>query len=213
MKLYTYFRSSTSYRLRIALACKKLNYEAEYVSLPQMEHRSPEYLRINPQGLLPTLIDDDGTVVTQSLAILEYLDARYPEPPLLPTGLSDITYVREIAQIIACEIHPVNNVRVLKYLTETLHLPQESKNQWYQHWIAEGLSKVEDFLKLRNKHDRYCLDDQLSIADICLVPQIFNAQRFNCPLDDYANIMRIYDNCMQLSVFTAASPARQADAF
>ena len=212
MKLYTYFRSSTSYRVRIALAYKELAYDAEYVSLTSMAHRSADYLKVNPQGLLPAFIDDDGTVVTQSLAILEYLDAKYPEPSLLPAALGELTYVRELSQIIACEIHPVNNVRVLNYLTGEMQQSEERKVAWYQHWIAEGLSKVEDYLNARQLHGRYCLGDSLTMADICIAPQIFNAQRFKCPLGDYPTVMGIYEACMALEPFSSTAPGQQADA-
>lgn len=212
MKLYTYFRSSTSYRLRIALAYKNLRYQAEYVSLPAGAHDDPAYRALNPQGLLPTLIDDDGAVVTQSLAILEYLEEKYPRPALLPTDLAGKTYVREISQLIACEMHAPNNLRILKYLGGPLGQDEGARNAWYRHWVAEGFGRLEAFLRARGLYGRFCHGDRPTLADVCLVPQVFNARRFDCPLDAYPELMRIHDECMSLEAFSVSAPGSQPDA-
>lgn len=213
MKLYTFFRSSTSYRLRIALAYKGLAYEAVYTSLPKMEHKAPDYVALNPQGLVPALVADDGKVYTQSMAMIEWLDERYPEPPLMPAGREDKWYVRSVSQIIGCEIHPLNNVRVLKYLKSAYGLDDQKVNHgWYAHWIAEGLGGLEGFLAVQKRVGRYCLGDKVSIADVCLVPQIFNAQRFDCDLNSYPLTMRIFEECMALRAFSETQPSRQPDA-
>lgn len=212
MELYGFFRSSTSYRLRIALALKGLDYEPHYVSLPKMEHRAPEYLAINPQGLLPTLVDE-GQAYTQSLAILEYLDEAYPEPPFLPQDPKGRALVRSLAQVIACEIHPLNNVRVLKYLQGTWNFSDEDRDAWYRHWMAEGLQKFEATLAHEGTAGRYSFGDQVGLADICLVPQIFNAQRFKCPLADYPRTLAIFEACLALPAFETTQPKYQPDAF
>ncbi len=212
MRLYTFFRSSTSFRLRIALAWKGLAYEAVYTSLPKMEHKHAAYLALNPQGLVPALVDD-GQVYTQSMAMIEWLDERYPEPPLMPHGRDERWYVRAVSQIIGCEIHPLNNVRVLKYLKSAYGLDDDKVNRgWYAHWIAEGLGGLEAFLAAHKRTGRYCLGDRVSMADVCLVPQLFNAQRFDCDLKPYPLTLRIFEHCMALPAFSEARPSRQADA-
>jgi len=210
MQFYGFFRSSTSYRLRIALALKGLDYEAHYVSLPKMEQRSAAYLAINPQGLVPTLVDE-GRAYTQSLAIMEYLDERHPEPPLLPRDLHQRAYVRSLSQIVACEIHPLNNVRVLKHLQGRWGFSEDDRDTWYRHWIAEGLRNLEATLIHERLHGRFCLGDAPGMADICLVPQIFNAQRFDCPLQDYPVTMAIFEACMALPAFEQTQPKHQPD--
>lgn len=211
MQLYGFFRSSTSYRLRIALALKGLDYEPHYVSLPKTEQRSPAYLAINPQGLVPTLVDE-GRTYTQSLAIMEYLEERHPEPPLLPRDLHQRAYVRSLCQVIACEIHPLNNVRVLKYLQGQWNFSDADRDAWYRHWIAEGLHSLEQSLVAEKLHGRFCLGEQPGLADICLVPQIFNAKRFDCPTDDYPITMAIFEACMALPAFERTQPKYQPDA-
>lgn len=213
MKLYTFFRSSTSYRLRIALAWKKLPYEPVYTSLPGMKHKDPAYLKLNPQGLVPALVSDEGKVYTQSMAMIEWLDERYPEPPLMPKGREDKWYVRAVSQIIGCEMHPLNNVRVLKYLKSAYGLDDGKVNgDWYPHWVAEGFQGLEGFLQSERRSGAYCLGDQVTMADICLVPQVFNAQRFNCDLKPYPATMAIFERCMKLPAFSDTQPSRQADA-
>ena len=213
MRLYTFFRSSTSYRLRIALAWKGLPYEAAYTSLPKMQHKDPAYTALNPQGLVPALVADDGKVYTQSLAMIEWLDERYPRPPLMPADADEKWYVRAASQIIACEIHPLNNTRVLKYLRSACGLSEAQVNgDWYGHWIAEGLAGLEGFLAAQKRSGKYCLDERVTMADVCLVPQVFNAQRFNCDLAPYARVMKIFEHCMALEAFSATEPSRQPDA-
>lgn len=213
MKLYTFFRSSTSFRLRIALAWKGLAYEPHYVSLPGMQHRAEGYLAVNPQGLVPSLVDEAGRVFTQSMAMIEYLDDRHPTPPLMPVGAEDKWYVRAAAQIIGCEIHPLNNVRVLKYLKSAFGIDDARINgDWYGHWISEGLAGFEQFLLAQGRTGRFCLGDQFTLADVCLVPQIYNARRFNCDLSAYPRTMAVFEAAAALDAVKAADPAGQGDA-
>jgi len=184
MKLYTFFRSSAAFRLRIALNYKGLAYEALPVSLPKNEHKLAGYLALNPQGLVPAL-DDRGTVLVQSLAMMEYLEETHPLPPLLPATAADRAYVRAVAQIIACEIHPLNNLRTLRYIKQRFALDEEGVNLWYRHWIAEGLGGLEAYVAGAKKSGKYCYRDQVTLADCCLVPQVFNAQRYQCELAPY----------------------------
>ncbi len=211
MQLYTYFRSSASFRVRIALNYKGLGYEPVSIDLPKGEHRADAYRAVNPQGLVPTLVDRDHRIV-QSLAILEYLEERYPEPPLLPSDPLDRAYVRALCGIVACEIHPLNNLRTLKHIRKAYGLDESGVNAWYRHWIAAGFEVIEGFLGSERRHGRYCLGDQVTLADCCLVPQVFNAKRYDCDLVPYPAAMRIFDACMLLPAFDAAQPARQPDA-
>jgi maleylacetoacetate isomerase len=212
-QLATFFRSSTSYRLRIALALKGLDWRPYYVSLPRMEHRASAYVALNPQGLVPTLVEADGAVLTQSLAIMEYLDEVYPQPPLLPADPVERAYVRALAQIVGCDIHPINNVRVLKYLSSRWQLSENDTREWYAHWIAEGFRGLESMLVRERRFGRFCIGDQVTLADVCLVPQIANARRFACDLSDYPRCVAIGDAAAELPAFKAAQPALQADAF
>ena len=213
MKLYSYFRSSASFRVRIALGLKGLPFEIVPVHLLRSggEQFKPEYRQLNPAGLVPTL-DDDGTVLQQSLAIIEYLDERHPSPPLLPAGAGDRARVRAIALAIACEIHPLNNLRTLKYLTDTLGASEEAKTAWYRHWAEDGLAAVEAMLAGDGRSGRFCHGDEPTLADCCLVPQIFNAQRFECRLGHVPRVMRVFDTCMTLPAFQRATPMAQPDA-
>jgi len=211
MKLYTFFRSSAAFRVRIALNCKGLAYEALPVSLPKGEHKLARYLTLHPQGLVPAL-EDGGNIYVQSLAIMEYLEETHPQPPLLPANAEDRAYVRALAQIIACEIHPLNNLRTLRYVKKSYGLDEEGINAWYRHWIAEGLAGLEAFVASANKSGRYCYRDQVTIADCCLVPQVFNAQRYQCDLAPYPAVMAIFAECMKLDAFIDAQPSRQPDA-
>ncbi len=210
--LYTFFRSSTSYRVRIALALKGLEWEARYVSLPAMEHRTPGYFDVNPQGLVPTLVEDDVTI-TQSLAILEYLEERYPEPPLLPADVAARAYVRGLCYIIGCDIHPLNNVRVLKWLRAEWQHNEDDTNAWYAHWIAEGFRSFEATLAKAARHGRYCLGDTITMADVCLVPQVANARRFNRDLGAFPVSVAIAERAAELPAFQRALPGDQGDAF
>lgn len=211
MKLYSYFRSSTSFRLRIALAYKELAHEITGVSLPGMKHKDPAFLALNPQGLVPALVDDDGMVTMQSLAMIEWLDEKYPAHPLMPRGVDERWYVRAVSQIIGCEIHPLNNVRVLKYIKNSLGATPEQNQQWYEHWIREGLTGLENFLVTQKRYGKFCLGDQFTMADVCLVPQIYNAKRFNCDLTPYPVVMQIFANCDALDCVRRTEPETQAD--
>ena len=210
MKLYTYFRSSAAFRVRIALNLKGLAYEPTFVHLAKGEHRQPEYTAVNPQALLPTLVVDHHALA-QSLAIIEYLEETHPQPPLLPNDAFGRARVRSLALIVACEIHPLNNPRVLKYVKNNLGHSQDEINAWYRHWIADGLAKLEAELREPGT-GRHCHGDAPGMADCCLVPQIFNAQRFECDLKPYATVMRVFDACMQLDAFDRAQPGKQPDA-
>jgi maleylpyruvate isomerase len=211
MRLYTFFRSSASFRVRIALNYKGLAYEPALVSLPKGEHLEAKYKAVNAQGLVPAL-DDAGHVLTQSLAIIEYLDEVHPGPKLLPADPFDRAYVRAFSQIVACEIHPLNNLRTLKHVRKTYGLDEEGVNAWYRHWIAEGFGMMEAFLARGKKHGKFCFRDQVTMADCCLVPQVFNAQRYNCDLKPYPTVMRLHEECMKLDAFIRAQPSKQPDA-
>lgn len=212
MELFGFFRSSASYRVRIALAFKGLPWTPHYVSLPRMEHRADGFLHLNPEGLVPALVDD-GQVLTQSLAIMEYLEETRPHPPLLPPDPAARAYVRAVSQIICCDIHPLNNVRVLKYLEKCLGQDEAGRNAWYAHWIAEGFRSIEATLSAKGLSGRFVLGDAPGMADVCLVPQVFNARRFDCDLTAYPVTMNIFENCMALDCFEATQPKYQADAF
>ena len=213
MKLYTYFRSSAAYRVRIALNLKGLDYEAVPVHLVRGggEHRQPAYLGLNPAGLVPAL-EDQGQVLTQSLAIIEYLEESHPQPALLPAAPLDRARVRAIAQAIACDIHPVNNLRVLQYLTRELDASEEQKNAWYRHWIGVGLQAVEAMLAGDARTGAFCHGDTPGLADCCLVPQVYNAKRFEVDLTPYPTLRRINDHCLSLPAFDLARPEKQGDA-
>ncbi len=211
MKLYTYFRSSAAFRVRIALNLKGLPYEAAFVHLAKGEHRVPTYGEINPQALLPTL-EDDGRLLTQSLAIIEYLDETRPTRPLLPTDAPGRARVRSLAMLVACEIHPLNNLRVLQHLKRALGQNDEQVNAWYRHWIADGLAKFEADLTTGGGTGKFCHGDAPTMADCCLVPQIFNAQRYQCDTASYPAAMRVFAQCMQLDAFERAQPSKQPDA-
>ena len=211
MKLYTYFRSSAAFRVRIALNLKGLKYQPQLVSLPKGAHRQAEYAKVNPQALVPTLVTDDGLHLAQSLAIIEYLDEVHPLPALLPKDVSGKARVRSLSLLVACEIHPLNNLRTLQYLKRELKLGEDQVNSWYRHWIAEGLGKLEAEMK-SPLTGRFSHGDAPTMADCCLVPQIFNAQRYECDLAPYPAAMRVFGECMKLDVFDRAQPSKQPDA-
>jgi len=208
VKLYTYFRSSASFRVRIALNLKGLPYQPVFVHLAKGEHRKPEYASVNAQALLPTLELDDGTRLTQSLAIMEWLDEKHPSPALLPKDALSRARVRAISDLIACEIHPLNNLRVLQHLKRALGQSQDQIDTWYRHWIADGLQKLEAELTA----SKFCHGDSPTMADCCLVPQIFNAKRYDSDLAPYPKTMRVFDNCMKIDAFDRAQPSKQPDA-
>lgn len=212
MKLYTYFRSSAAFRVRIALNLKGLAYRPVFVHLAKGEHRQPDYAAVNPQALVPTLELDDGTRLNQSLAIIEYLETLRPQPALLPQDALERARVRALALLVACEIHPLNNLRVLQHLKRGLGQSEEQIKAWYQHWVADGLAKFEAELGKGRPRGRFCHGDVPSLADCCLVPQIFNAMRYDCDLARYPNTMAAFEACMQLPAFDRAQPAKQPDA-
>lgn len=212
LKLYSYFRSSASFRVRIALELKGLPYEYAGVHLLKEGgmQLKPEYRALNADGVVPTLVAD-GKPLIQSMAIIEYLDETHPEPPLLPANALDRAIVRGLAQEIACEIHPLNNLRVLKYLKHTLGVAEEAKDAWYRHWIEQGFASLEGNLQQIGRVGRYAFGDTPTLIDLCLVPQVFNAHRFNVDLDRYPQITRIHAACMELEAFQKAAPAAQPD--
>ena len=210
MKLYTYFRSSAAFRVRIALNLKGLKYEPVFVHLAKGEHRQPQYAAVNPQALLPTLQLDDGTRLTQSLAIIEWLEEKHPTPPLLPKESTARARVRSLSYQVASEIHPLNNLRVLQHLKRALNQTQEQIDTWYRYWIADGLTKLEAELAVSS--GKFCHGDSPSMADCCLVPQIFNAKRYNSDLAPYPTTMRVFENCMKVEAFDRAQPSKQPDA-
>lgn len=211
LELYTYFRSSAAYRVRIALNLKGLRYEPRFVHLSKGEQHLPQYRKLNPQALVPTLVEA-GCVLTQSLAIIEYLEEAYPEPPLLPKDLKERAYARALALSIACDIHPLNNLRVIHYLKDTLNQSEPVRLCWIQHWIEEGFRAFEQCLEAQGRSGRFCLGDTPTLADICLVPQVFNARRFGCDLAVFPKIEAIDGHCLCLPAFQKAAPENQPDA-
>ena len=209
MKLYTYFRSSAAFRVRIALNLKGLQYEPVFVHLAKGEHRAAEFARINAQALLPTLELDGGARLSQSLAIIEYLDEQHPRPRLIPENRLDRARVRSLSYLVASEIHPLNNLRVLQHL-KRLGQTQEQIDTWYRFWIADGLAKLE--AELKGKAGKFCHGDAPTMADCCLVPQIFNARRYASDLAPYPTTMRVFEACMTLEAFDRAQPSKQPDA-
>ena len=210
LTLHTYFRSSAAFRVRCALNHKGLPYSPEIVWLLTDEQTSDAYRALNPQMLVPTLVDD-GRALNQSLAIIEYLDETKPGPKLLPADPLGRARVRSLSLLIACDVHPINNLRILKYLKRTLGQDQAAVDAWYRHWVAEGRAAFERELA-RGGTGRYCHGDTVTMADCCIVPQVFNAKRFECPLDAYPTTMRVFDALMALPAFDAAQPSRQPDA-
>ncbi|MDX5402103.1 MAG: maleylacetoacetate isomerase [Rhodobacterales bacterium] len=211
MKFYGYFRSSSSYRCRIAFNLKGVDYDFESVHLKQGAQKGPEFTAINPQRLLPALITDDGAELTQSLAILEWLDETHPEPALLPTDPVERARVRAFAQVIACEIHPLQNLRVLKYLADTFGADAAATTAWLTRWLTEGLEACEALLARRDRDSAFCYGDTPGLADVCLVPQIFSAQRFGVEISHLTRIAAIHARCEALPAFADAHPARQPD--
>lgn len=207
LTLYNYYRSSASFRVRIALNLKNLDFKEIPIHLVNNggEQHSPEYRAINPQGLVPTLIDDQK-IITQSLAIIEYLEDVHPTPALLPKDAFTKSFARSIAMIIAADIHPLNNSGVLKYLTNTFKISEEQKNEWYHHWIARGLAALEKKISTSNLSGDFCIGNTPSLADIFIVPQMYNAKRFECDTSPYPTLMRINEHCQQHPAFKKAWP-------
>ena len=214
MQLYTYFRSSASYRVRIAMNLKGLPYDPAFIHMPTGKHNEAAYGAVNPAKLVPALIDD-GHLLTQSLAIIEYLDETHPAVPMLPKTPLERARVRALSMLIACEIHPINNLRVLKYLSGTLKVTEDQKNVWYRHWVEDGLAKLEAMLNTGEsgaQTGKFCHGDTPGMADCCLVPQIANGKRFNCNFDHVPTVMGIWDECNKLEAFKKAGWQSQPDA-
>jgi maleylpyruvate isomerase len=213
MKLYTFFRSSASYRVRIALNLKGISYEQVPVHLRRGggEQLGAVYKAINPQALVPALADG-GRILTQSLAIMEYLDEKYPHPPLLPKDPADKALVRSMALIIACEVHPIQNLRVLNYVKSEYQQTDDQVNRWAQHWISLGFSALEQMVLSAPNRGKFCFGDSPTLADICLIPQLGNARRYHCDLAQYPTLMSIEKSCMAVPAFANAAPEKQPDA-
>ncbi len=209
MKLHNYFRSSASFRVRIALQLKRLPYDYVPVHIARGEHKLPGYAAMAADQLVP-LLEDGAVRLSQSMAIIEYLDETHPAPALLPADAHGRARVRALAQSIACEIHPLNNLRVLKYLTRELKLDEAARNAWYRHWVRDGLESFERQLA-QQAASRYCWGDTPTLADCCLVPQIFNGRRFDCNFDGLVRTMAAFDACMELEAFRAAQPSACPD--
>ncbi|MCD6025494.1 MAG: maleylacetoacetate isomerase [Solimicrobium sp.] len=210
LKLYSYFRSSASFRVRIVLNLKQLSYETVPIHLIKNggEQHDPDYLALNPSGVVPSL-EHNGKVLTQSNAICEYLNELHPEPALLPTDIVERAWVRSVCNLVAGDIHPLNNLRVLTYLTQSLEQDETQRKNWYQHWIKQGFDALEGLLS--QKAGNYCWDNTITLADAFVIPQIWNANRFKCSMTDYPLLRRIYNNAMQLSAFQQAAPEVQPD--
>ena len=211
MKLYGFFRSSAAFRVRIALNLKGLAYDNAFIHLRRRDQEKPEFLSVNPQGLVPALETDDGQVLIQSQAIVEYLDETHPQPPLLPPYPADRARVRALAAIVACDIHPINNLRVLRYLSRPLGHDEAAIVEWYNHWIAAGFRALEPLLANDQRTGAFCHGDSPGLADIALVPQVFNSYRYPFDLTPFPTIERIYQACMKLDAFAAADPSSQPD--
>ena len=211
LALYSYYRSSAAYRVRIALNLKNLDYAIHPVNLlaDGGEQQQTDYLETNPQGLVPALQTEDG-LLTESAAIIEYLDERYPAPRLLPDRAGDRALVRSLAQMIACDIHPLNNLRVLNYLWPESASP-EKKQRWYHHWLEKGLTAFEIRLERSGSNGAFCFGNAPGLADLFLIPQVYNALRFDYPIDDYRLIRTIYRNCTAIDAFQSAAPENQPD--
>jgi maleylacetoacetate isomerase len=210
MKLFGFFRSSAAFRVRIALNLKGLAYEDAFIHLRRGDQRQPGYLGVHPQGLVPAL-EIDGETLIQSQAIVEYLDETHPEPPLLPPDAAGRARVRALAAIVACDIHPINNLRVLRYLMRDLGHDQAAVEIWYNHWIASGFAALESLLAGDPRTGRYCHGDRPGLADVALAPQVVNSERYQLDLSPYPTVARIHGECMKLDAFSAAHPSNQPD--
>ncbi len=211
MTLFTFWRSSAAYRVRIALNLKGQKFESVPKQLREGEHRRADYLALNPQGLVPAL-EHEGVVLNQTLAIIEYLEERFPQPPLLPSTPVGRAQVRAMAQHVACEIHPLNNLRVLNYLRQQLGQGEEAIARWIAHWIAEGFRALEEMVKRAGSDGRYCYGQTVSMADVLLVPQMYNARRFNVDVSAFPTLVKICEHLERLSPFSEARPEAQPDA-
>jgi maleylacetoacetate isomerase len=210
MRLYSFFRSSAAFRVRIALNLKRVTYETVAIHLRRNDQSNPNYRTVNPQGLVPVL-EDGGQRLIQSLAIIEYLDETRPEPSLLPKDPAERARVRALAEIVACDVHPINNLRVLRYLIHELGHDEAAIGKWYNHWIAAGFEALEPLLASDARTGDFCHGNSPGLADIALVPQVVNAERYKLDLKPYPTIVRIFENCMRLDPFVAAQPQNQPD--
>tara|TARA_R110002124_G_scaffold152394_1_gene319253 strand:+ start:8839 stop:9489 length:651 start_codon:yes stop_codon:yes gene_type:complete len=216
MKLYDYFRSTASYRIRIALNYKNIAYQKQDIQLIDIDGKKAEqnsiiYKKINPQGLVPSLLIDldnanETAILSQSVAILEYLEEEYPKPNILPKNNLDRAYIRQLVNIIACDMHPLNNLRVLQYLKQDIKISEDQKLEWYHHWLDLGFSAFNELLQIHNSNGKYCFKDSVSMADICLIPQVYNANRFEFDLSKYELINSINNHCLKLNCFDLAKP-------
>lgn len=211
MRLFTYFRSSAAYRVRIALRLKGLAYTPDFIHLRRNEQSSAGYTALNPQALVPALIDGP-TVLSQSMAIIEYLDEIQADPPLLPGDAVQRAHIRSLALAVACDIHPLNNLRVLRYLKDEMSQSQHSVDAWYRHWVAIGLTALEAQVSRSALKGRFCVGDRPTLADVALVPQLYNARRYQCDLVGYPTLIEIEAACLALPAFAEASPEQQPDA-
>jgi len=209
MDLYSFFNSSTSYRVRIVMGLKGQDYNFHPVNIRVMQQKEADYVAKNPSASVP-LLDDDGFQLGQSMAIIDYLDNKFPEPRLIPQDPQPRARVLEIANLVSCDMHPLNNLRVLRYLVKELEVSDEKKNEWYHHWIDEGFTSLEALLE-RTGSGQYCVGGQVSLADCCLVPQVANALRMGCDVQKFPRIMAVYEHCNTLPAFQKAAPAQQPD--
>lgn len=210
MKLYSFFNSSASYRVRIAMALKGIDHQTVGVNIRIGQQNALEYRRLNPVGLVPALVTDEGESLGQSLAIIDWLDRHFPQAPLLPANDPQRMRVLEVVYAICCDIHPINNMRVLRYLSDELKVSEEEKKRWYAHWIQQGLSAVEQLLR-RGQSGAFCFGDTPTLADCCLVPQWANAERMGCDLSGFPRCKAVFDACTALPAFIAAAPENQQD--
>ena len=216
LRLYTYFRSSAAFRVRIALNLKGLDYQSEFIHLLKEggEHKARDYRAINPQALIPSLRigdADEEQVLTQSLAIIEYLEEKYPQPSLLPREMEQRAFVRSLALMISCDIHPLNNLRVLAYLKDELAVDEAARQCWYCHWLAQGFDALEQRIVDQFSDTGFCVGEHAGLADLCLIPQFYNALRYGCDVSAYPVLQYIYDNCMAMDAFYLAAPEQQPD--
>lgn len=211
MELFTYFRSSAAYRVRIALNLKRLEADMHPVHLVRNEQQSLKYRKLNPLGRVPVFVDN-GIPITQSLAIIEYLEEIHPNPRLLPSDEADRAWIRSLAHTVACDIHPLNNLGVLRYLENELGVDETARMRWIRHWITQGFTALEETLAKDPRVKSFCYGDEVTLADVCLVPQVFNAERFGVDMSPFPTLSRIYAACMALDAFVKAAPANQPDA-
>lgn len=211
LQLYTYYRSVSAHRVRIALNYKSIAYKSVFIDEDKGEQLGGDYLKLNPQGLIPALVVDNSFIITQSAAILEYLEERYPDRPLLPSDINERARVRSFVQVCVADVQPMNVLRVYHYMRDQMELDRDARRRWYEHWAHRGFRAMESLLANDPRTGDYCHGDQATLADICLVPQLYNAERNRLDLSPYVTLRRIYRNCQALSAFQAAAPEAQPD--